>query len=442
MHSALLFRRLFPLIVCAALLWHAPAQAVPAFARQTGLDCAACHLGAPELTPEGRAFKLSGYTLGSTSLFPLSATLTASHTGVANNTHNYPKNNQGVIEGGSLFIAGKLDEHIGIFSKWTYDNLASSTDDNGSTRFDAGLASDNTDLRFVGHSANQDQDLIYGLSLNNNPTRQDAWNTTPALSFPYQVSNLSYNTWLNTPPAPLIAEGLAQQAVGLSAYALLNRRWYVELGDYQAADGKFGLFSRGVSFYNRLEGNNPYWRLAWNRDWGPHSLEIGTFGLDAHVSVDPGSNGAPSNHFRDIGLDAQYQYLSEPHSVSMQASYIDEHTNWNQVGLGVNQSNNSDTLHSAQAKISYWYRRQWGLTLGVFHVDGSHDALLYPTSANGSPNTRGQIVEFDYMPRPWWRLGLQYTAYNAFMGAATNYDGNGSNAHDNNTLYLYSWVAF
>src|SRR5437870_2084308 len=43
----------------------APARAdgggTPAFARQTGLACSACHTHYPELTATGRAFKLNGY---------------------------------------------------------------------------------------------------------------------------------------------------------------------------------------------------------------------------------------------------------------------------------------------------------------------------------------------------------------------------------------------
>ena len=38
------------------------AQAVPSFARQTGLECTACHTMFPELTPVGRNFKLNGFT--------------------------------------------------------------------------------------------------------------------------------------------------------------------------------------------------------------------------------------------------------------------------------------------------------------------------------------------------------------------------------------------
>jgi len=37
---------------------------------------------------------------------------------------------------------------------------------------------------------------------------------------------------------------------------------------------------------------------------------------------------------------------------------------------------------------------------------------------------------------------LQYTAYNKFNGAKTNYDGNGRNAGDNNTLFFNVWVAY
>ena len=40
-----------------------PAWAVPSFARQTGMACAACHTVFPELTPFGREFKLNGYVL-------------------------------------------------------------------------------------------------------------------------------------------------------------------------------------------------------------------------------------------------------------------------------------------------------------------------------------------------------------------------------------------
>jgi len=36
-------------------------EAVPSYARQTGLACSGCHYAPPELNPAGRRFKLLGY---------------------------------------------------------------------------------------------------------------------------------------------------------------------------------------------------------------------------------------------------------------------------------------------------------------------------------------------------------------------------------------------
>lgn len=58
-----------------------PAYALPAFARQTGQNCVACHAGGqfPELTPYGRMFKITGYTIGARTL-PLAIMGVASDT--------------------------------------------------------------------------------------------------------------------------------------------------------------------------------------------------------------------------------------------------------------------------------------------------------------------------------------------------------------------------
>src|SRR5689334_25205843 len=59
------------------------AQAVPAFAVQTGQPCKQCHIGAfgPQLTPFGRQFKLNGYTLRAGDAFtpPISGMAIASY---------------------------------------------------------------------------------------------------------------------------------------------------------------------------------------------------------------------------------------------------------------------------------------------------------------------------------------------------------------------------
>ena len=40
------------------------------------------------------------------------------------------------------------------------------------------------------------------------------------------------------------------------------------------------------------------------------------------------------------------------------------------------------------------------------------------------------------------RLGIQYTGYTRFDGGSSNYDGTGRSAGDNNTLFLFYWLAF
>ena len=51
--------------------------------------------------------------------------------------------------------------------------------------------------------------------------------------------------------------------------------------------------------------------------------------------------------------------------------------------------------------------------------------------------------KFGSFARPWLnaRFGLQYTGYTLFNGGSTNYDGAGHSAQDNNTLFLFVWLA-
>jgi hypothetical protein len=39
------------------------------------------------------------------------------------------------------------------------------------------------------------------------------------------------------------------------------------------------------------------------------------------------------------------------------------------------------------------------------------------------------------------RLGLQYTGFLRFNGASSNYDGAGRSASQNNSLFLFLWMA-
>jgi len=88
------------------------AQALPAFARQTGQNCVACHAGGqfPELTPYGRMFKMTGYTIGERAL-PLSmmAVVGGSKVKDTSKSDNPPadfaKNGSVMFSSASLFIS-------------------------------------------------------------------------------------------------------------------------------------------------------------------------------------------------------------------------------------------------------------------------------------------------------------------------------------------------
>jgi hypothetical protein len=299
--------------------------------------------------------------------------------------------------------------------------------------------------------------LIYGATLHNNPTVQDVWNSTPAFGFPYTASPLA-----STPGAATqIDGGLAQQVAGMGGYIFWKKALYGEVSFYRTADGVFSALRQGQDIHTdggvaSLKGYNPYWRFAYSHDWGPNSVMVGTYGLIVDRYPSNFDTSTPTDRFRDVAVDAQYQYITDPHTFTAQVTYIDEKQSYNAsfpvtlatgagIGAGPSPANPTDKLHTLKAKATYYHDRKYGGTLAYFSTTGTADAGLYGTDGNGSaikPDSNGYILELDYLPIQNVRLMLQYTAYNKFDGASTNYDGNGRNARDNNTLFFNIWVAF
>ena len=435
------------------------AWAVPAFNRQTGQNCMACHAGGqfPELTAYGRLFKLTGYTLGSRAV-PLSVMAVEGYTRTEHTAgqdpSNFPKNGAPAFQGGRVFAAGKITDNLGMFAQVTYDNYAQQNDQG---EWVGHTSSDNMDFRYADRWIDLHRDLIVGASLNNNPTVQDPWNSTPAWAYPYVQSSFQVAPITD---GPLLAGGLAQQVAGAGAYVFWNRTLYAEASVYQTANGVWSFMSQGTrnADQTKLKGANPYWRVALSHDWGPNSVMAGVFGLDARVYPDNTDPTGPTSRYRDVGVDAQYQYLLDPHAVTATVSYIHEKTDWASplVDEGT-VSNASDTLYQFKAKASYVYDAHYGASLTYFRVGGSTDMALYgggvddtgaplgePVTGDlaGQPDTRGVIGEVFWMPVQWVRIGAQYWAYNRFNGASSNYDGFGRRARDNNTLFVYVWGAY
>ncbi|NMM10556.1 MAG: cytochrome C [Polaromonas sp.] len=423
-------------------------KANPLFARQTGLKCASCHTIYPELTPFGRKFKLGGYTLGERQKIPLALMAIVSRNSINDNTDKstgekiYGKNGDFALEAISLFSGGKFTDNAGGFIQWTYNNI--STTDN--QHFYGHSALDNTDLRLVKTIGPEEKSMLFGLTLHNNPTVQDVFNTTPAWSYPYYSPSLAApgrgtQTFLES----------GARVAGVGIYSYLFDSLYLEGTSYQTAKGAFSVLRAGTPESQRisLSGSNPYWRIAYTFGDENQNLTLGHFG--ANVAVDVADGITPADRFRDRGFDVQYQFFSKDkhHIVTAHASVIKEKTDWRSgFPNGIND-NPSSTLRSTRAKISYLYDRTYGITAGGFKVTGDADFARFG-STTGNPDTTGYILELNYWPtfNFLWdpqmnvRFGLQYTAYTKFNGSASNYDATLRDAKNNNTLYLYAWFMF
>ncbi|MBV8738730.1 MAG: cytochrome C [Alphaproteobacteria bacterium] len=418
------------------------AMALPLYARQTGQPCATCHTAFLELTPFGRRFKLGGYTLGGGDWkgppFAVMLQPTFTHLqepqpgGLA---PGFGANNDFAMQQISLFTGGRITENSGAFIQGTYDGVAH--------RF----GWDNADIRYARSVNIGGHTFLWGIDANNNPTVQDVWNTIPAWSFPYIRS-----AFAPMPTAtPFINEVYAQQVGGMSAYGFLDDTFYLEFGGYRSLSNSTQL-ALGVDTFGQspIGGTAPYWRAAVEKNIGNHSLEMGTFGLAARV-LPMRLSQVGLDSFTDVGVDTQYQYLGDPHTVTFRGAWIHENHNTSaSQALGL-ADNSNDQLQSLNVSASYIYDKTWSLTAGRVSVGGTADATLYGTTT-GSPNSAGWIFEIAYLPFshggpafwPWlnFRIGLQYTRWTKFDGSTDNIDGMGRSANANNTLFLYVWTMF
>ena len=432
-------------------------HAIPSFARQTGMECITCHTAFPELTPFGRHFKLTGYSISKSEKpyefpTPLAGMLQLSFTHTdkkqlkgsidknwATHVTSSDNNIVGLPQQASLFYGGRIYDHFGALAQATFDG-ASNT-----------FFLDNTDLRYANNTTVGGKNLIFGLTINNNPTVQDLWNTTPAWGFPYASSGVTASSAAGT----VIDGALGQQVGGIGAYGYWNNLIYGEVTVYRtAANGITEPLGAGTKTDTIVDGAMPYWRLALQRQWGKHSLELGTYGLYATLFPE-GKNSGPTDRFTDIALDAQYQYIGKKHLLTAETTWIHEDQDWHASFPLGNTSRQSSFLNTFKINANYYYKSHFGMlggTVAYFSTTGPRDTLLYaPDPADGSrigsPNSSGFFLELDYLRYEITKFftlksSLQYTIYTKFNGAHSNYDGFGRNASDNNTLYLLVWLMF
>lgn len=431
------------LAATACGLWSPAAHAVPSYARQTGSDCAACHVGGfgPQLTPFGIQFKLGGYTdsNGQAGALPLSAMVMTNWSRTSKDAavapDHFQANDNAALQELSVFLAGRFSEHVGSFVQYTYSGV------------DHASAMDQLDLRYATPLTLGGREATVGVSLNTNPTLTDPFNTIGQWRFPYTESDFGYGTG----PSPLV-ENLASTVLGANAYALWDRHWYGELGLYGSLSPTL-LDHFNADDPGRLKGPGTYLRLGWMQDRKRDNFSFGLVGFDARLS--PDRQAPRADHYRDLGIDAAYQYLGHrEHIFSLNASLIREWATLDQTLAAGGAARAGQGLTQARLAASYTWQQTWGLSAGLFGTRGSRDALLNASAYNGRSDTRGYVLQADWTPwgkegswaAPWAnaRLGLQYTGYSRYQGGSHYLDDNGNDrrARDNDTLMAFVWLAF
>ena len=451
----------FSILLTAATSFEA--SALPSFTRQTGAACSQCHTQSfgPNLTPFGRDFKLSGYTMGNNnkdSKIPaVSGMVQGSFTHIqqdkdpsgsnpgnknndatATNNDDDPsnnKNNTTTFDQASLFYAGRVYEKVGAFSQLTFDGYAKR------------LALDNTDIRFADNTELFDMPITYGISANNNPTVQDLWNTTSAWGFPYASSA----TQPGVGTSALIDGTLGTQVGGATAYTMIDNLLYLEAGGYTSLSNNVqkGLGVADAQ-QNQIDGAAPYWRVALQKDWKGHFVSIGHYGMMANVFPARDRSTGKTDHYTDVALDATYQYMPNPkHIFETKLTYIYEDQKLSASRILNSLSPNAKTyLNTFKINTAYTFDQTYGITLAYNQINGSNNATL--NSEDGSysfykPNSNYFTAELVYVPfgkttsylAPWLNLrtSLQYIGYTKANGASFE-------ATTNNTFLINGQLAF
>jgi hypothetical protein len=399
----------------------------------------------PQLTEYGRQFKLNAYTFqkeGSLKI-PLDATITAGYSNLskaASTPSPFSDKENLALQEVSLYFAGRISDHMGAFVKGTYDNI-----------FDT-KTWDTLDVRYARTVSLGGHSTILGIDMNNNPTAQDLWSSLTVFNFPYLRSEL-----VPIPSAaPVIQNAFGNLVLGGSIYSMIDNRVYAELGFYKGISNKW-LGNLGLPGGDpNIVGAAPYARISVQQQAGPHYFRVGLVGFS--VKQQPFTTSSETNRYTDYGIDGSYQFnIGAPHAIDAHASWIHENRDLDASFATGASDSTSGSLDAFAADVSYILQQTWAASLGLFDTNGSTNHLLFAPgviagSASGSPATRGYIMQLEWIPfgkfgsfaSPWvnLRLGLQYTGYWRFNGGSTNYDGFGRSASDNNSVFLYTWLAF
>lgn len=439
-------------------LFPSTASAVPLYARQTGQSCVACHVGGmyPQLTAFGRMFKLTGYTMGNRPNLnelevqndapPISVMLQGArqyYTNTSNGINGSAPSSAMDMQVISLFSGGKITDNMGAFIQWTQQKYSGAQT---GTQWTGAAGIDNTELRYADRTLGPDSNLIYGAYINNRSTMSDVWNTTENWA---NVFVGFFNGGSPQSPVTFLDSAATQHSmVGAGAYLFKDNTWYGELAVYKSVTHGPATFlltanATGVP----LVDPSPYVRLAYNKEFGPHSFELGVHGMVSYAHNSTAATGGVSdwagtvNTYRDVALDGQYQYVLDPHYFAVHARFSHENASYAADQIGNTVTNPTNILNETYLDATYIYKTKYGVMLMYQGATGSADATLNPMGPAGSPDWRAWTPQIFWAPWQNVRIGYQYVIYTQ-MGGTTgsnlNLGGGTYSPHDFNTSMLYA----
>jgi hypothetical protein len=173
------------------------------------------------------------------------------------------------------------------------------------------------------------------------------------------------------------------RVAGVGAYAMINDILYLELTGYKTL-GFNEQNNLGVNPFGGpglFNGVAPYWRVALEPHWGPHTFMLGTYGMIANVNpwIDAtfvlGTTGTIplADRFTDVGIDSQYQYQGPNYWVTLRANYIREHQRLDASFATMASANPTNELNSLKLTGSFAFGadNRIVLTGQYFNVWGS-----------------------------------------------------------------------
>jgi hypothetical protein len=434
--------KLYLWLAVATLLLFAStsAQAIPAYARQTGNACADCHAGAygPALTPYGMRFKLNGYTDtdGNGFKIPVAAQLTGTRSVPAQG----PNTTQ--LTEADIYVAGRVTDNIGGYVKIETDN-------NGHDQFSTKLS--DVDLRFVVKDLNLgSKEATFGMSVNNNPGFQDVVDDLPGAT---QLGPPGVTGTLLNPSSP---DALADRVIGATVYGVYDSDWYGELGSYNAlplaTQGDLGYAQSGDP--GKLS-NTGYARFAYMKDLKKQFFSAGVVALTTKRQL---PRTGPTDDLTDLGYDVTYQYIGNRENI-VQTSFVDIVELRHYGGLPPSPfpgvvAQTQGAVHDKVFTFTYTFLQTYGLTFSHLMDTGTRDIVRY--EPYGVPDTTSNLISLTWAPFGKddsfttianLKLAATWFHFSRFNGASMNIFGVGpglpvTNARDLNAFSLTASVAF